>query len=148
MQYYCYLCTKKSLVHKFEPYKSLFHAGYKGYRFYMARYVMIDVSFRDHIRTNVDCNKISPFVCGNISTNSVDKKYQYNSLSISQPEPRPSEEKFQLFFISTIIVIPIEKSNLTKNCHRLNLVCSLYREQVNCYFSPRLTVQLPCTRPW
>lgn len=30
-------------------------------------------------------------------------------------------------------MIPIEKSNLTKNCHRLHLVCSSYREQVNGY---------------
>ena len=62
------------------------------YRLHMARYVLIDISFRELIRTNVDCNKISPFVCGNISTNSVAKKYWYILLSISQPEPR-------LFFV-------------------------------------------------
>ena len=47
----------------------------KSDRLHMARYVLIDVSFRELIRTNVDCNKISPFVCGNISTYSVAKKY-------------------------------------------------------------------------
>jgi hypothetical protein len=41
----------------------------------MARYVQIDVSFREPIQTNMKCSKISPFVCGNISTNSVAKKY-------------------------------------------------------------------------
>ena len=66
-------------------------------RLHMARYVQIDVSFREPVQTNVDCSKISPFVCGNISTNSVAKKYWYNSLSISQSEPRPSTEKVQLF---------------------------------------------------
>lgn len=40
---------------------------------YMARYVLIDVSFREPIQTNMKCSKISPFVCGNISTNSVAK---------------------------------------------------------------------------
>lgn len=35
----------------------------------MKQYVLIDVSFRGSIQTNVDCSKISPFVCGNISTN-------------------------------------------------------------------------------
>ena len=41
----------------------------------MARYVLIDVSFREAIQTNIECSKISPFVCGNISTYSVAKKY-------------------------------------------------------------------------
>ena len=35
----------------------------------MARYVQIDVSFRESIQTNMKCSKISPFVCGNIATN-------------------------------------------------------------------------------
>lgn len=65
---------------------------------YMARYVLIDVSFREPIQTNIECCKISPFVCGNISTNSVAKKYCHNSLSISQSEPRPTTEKVQLFY--------------------------------------------------
>lgn len=64
----------------------------------MARYVLIDVSFREPIQTNMKCSKISPFVHGNISTNSVAKKYWYISLSISQSEPRPSTEKVQLFY--------------------------------------------------
>ena len=63
----------------------------------MARYVLIDVSFREPIQTNRKCSKISPFVCGNISTNSVAKNYGRNSLSISQSEPRPSTEKFNFF---------------------------------------------------
>ena len=63
----------------------------------MARYVLIDVSFREHIRTNVDCNNISPFVCGNISTNSVDKsintiRYPYHSLNLARPR-----KKFNFF---------------------------------------------------
>ena len=70
----------------------------QDYALHMARYVQIDVSFREPILTNVDCSKISPFVCGNISTNSVAKKYCYISLSISQSEPRPSTEKVQLFY--------------------------------------------------
>ena len=44
------------------------------HRFHVARYVLIDVSFREPIQTNMKCSKISPFVCGNISTNSVAKK--------------------------------------------------------------------------
>ena len=43
--------------------------------FYVARYVLIDVSFRESIQTNIECSKISPFVHGNISTNSVAKNY-------------------------------------------------------------------------
>ena len=43
------------------------------------------------------CAQISPFVCGNISTNSVARKSRYIPLSISQPEPRSSTEKVQLF---------------------------------------------------
>ncbi len=43
--------------------------------FDVARYVLIDVSFREPIQTNMKCSKISPFVCGNISTNSIAKKY-------------------------------------------------------------------------
>ncbi len=39
--------------------------------------LQIDVSFRELILTNMKCSKISPFVCGNISTNSVAKKYRY-----------------------------------------------------------------------
>ena len=53
----------------------LFQLGQKNNCLNMARYVQIDVSFRELILTNVDCNKISPFVCGNISTYSVAKKY-------------------------------------------------------------------------
>ena len=49
--------------------------GEQYYRLNMARYVLIDVSFRKPFQTNVDCSKISPFVCGNISTYSVAKKY-------------------------------------------------------------------------
>ena len=61
----------------------LFFSWHQYDTFHMARYVLIDVSFREPIQTNVDCSKISPFVCGNISTNSVAKKYWYISLSIS-----------------------------------------------------------------
>ena len=43
--------------------------------FDVARYILIDVSFREAIQTNIECSKISPFVHGNISTNSVAKKY-------------------------------------------------------------------------
>ena len=53
----------------------LFQLGQKNNRLDMARYVQIDVSFREPIQTNIECYKISPFVCGNISTNSVEKKY-------------------------------------------------------------------------
>ena len=35
----------------------------------MGQYALIDVSFRESIQTNMKCSKISPFVCGNISTN-------------------------------------------------------------------------------
>ena len=41
------------------------------------------------------CTKISPFVRGNISTNSVKKISRYISLSISQPELHPFTEKVQ-----------------------------------------------------
>ena len=74
-----------------------FSFAQEAHSFHMARYVLIDVSFREPIQTNVDCSKISPFVCGNISTNSVAKNYGRNSLSISQSEPRPSTEKFNFF---------------------------------------------------
>ena len=53
----------------------LFHSRQQYYRFHMARYILIDVSFRKAIQTNMECSKTSPFVCGNISTNSVAKKY-------------------------------------------------------------------------
>ena len=69
----------------------------KAHSLNMARYVLIDVSFREPIQTNLDCSKISPFVCGNISTYSVAKKHCYISLSISQSETRPSTEKFNFF---------------------------------------------------
>ena len=75
----------------------LFQLGQKSNCLNMARYVRIDVSYREPIQTNVDCSKISPFVCGNISTNSVARKSRYIPLSISQPEPRSSTEKVQLF---------------------------------------------------
>ena len=52
-----------------------FSFAQKAHGLNMARYVLIDVSFREPIQTNVDCSKISPFVCGNISTYSVAKKY-------------------------------------------------------------------------
>ena len=63
----------------------------------MARYVLIDVSFREALQTNIECSKISPFVCGNISTNSVDKsintiRYPYHSLNLARPR-----KKFNFF---------------------------------------------------
>ena len=53
----------------------LFQLGQKNNRLHVARYILIDVSFREPIQTNMKCSKISPFVCRNISTNSVAKKY-------------------------------------------------------------------------
>ena len=61
----------------------------------MARQVRIDVGHREPIQTNMVCTKISPFVRGNISTNSVKKISRYISLSISQPELHPFTEKVQ-----------------------------------------------------
>ena len=100
------------------------------------------------IQTNVNCSKISPFVCGNISTNSVAKNYGRNSLSISQPEPRLFTEKVQLFIRfyyysdSNIKVKFSEELPSPPPClffvHRTG-------QQL---FSPRLITQLPCTRPW
>ena len=52
-----------------------FFVGQKYNRLNMAQYVLIDVSFREAIQTNIECSKISPFVCRNISTYSVAKKY-------------------------------------------------------------------------
>ena len=52
-----------------------FFVGKKYNRLHMERYVLIDVSFLEPIQTNMKCSKISPFVCRNISTNSVAKKY-------------------------------------------------------------------------
>ena len=75
----------------------LFQLGQKNNCLNMARYVRIDVSYREPIQTNMTCAQISPFVCGNISTNSVARKSRYIPLSISQPEPRSSTEKVQLF---------------------------------------------------
>lgn len=68
-----------------------------NYCLHVARQVRIDVSHREPIQTNMTCAQISPFVCGNISTNSVAKISRYIPLSISQPEPRSSTEKVQLF---------------------------------------------------
>lgn len=65
---------------------------------HMVRYVQIDVSFREPIQTNIECYKISPFVCGNISTYSVTKKsidtirYPYHSLNLAC-----SRKKFNFF---------------------------------------------------
>ena len=75
----------------------LFQLGQKNNCLNMARYVQIDVSFRELIQTNVDCNKISPFVCRNISTNSVAKiidtfRYPYHSLNLARPR-----KKFNFF---------------------------------------------------
>ena len=74
------------------------HLWHQNNCLHMERYVLIDVSFLEPIQTNMKCSKISPFVCRNISTNSVAKKYWYNSLSISQSEPRLPTEKVQLFY--------------------------------------------------
>lgn len=65
----------------------------QNYTLHMARYIQIDVSFRESIQTNVDCSKISSFVCGNISTNSVAKsidtfRYPYHSLNLARPRKK------------------------------------------------------------
>ena len=74
-----------------------FSVAQEAHSLYMGRFVLIDVSFREPIQTDVDCSKISPFVCGNISTNSVAKsinttRYPYRSLNLAC-----SRKKFNFF---------------------------------------------------
>ena len=54
----------------------------------MERQALIDVSYLWPIQTILEDIKIAQFVCGNISTFSVVKRYQHISLSISKSEPR------------------------------------------------------------
>ena len=63
----------------------------------MVRQVRIDVCFREPIQANMVCTKISPFVGGNISINSVAKnldtfRYPYHSLNLIR-----SRKKFHFF---------------------------------------------------
>lgn len=115
------------------------------HRLHVARYVLIDVRFRKPIQAYIECIKISPFVCGNISTLFAPRMYLYISLSISQSKFHSYVKtcrRFPLYFQGYFRcpTLPI--------CHRLHLACSQYKRQVDGIFPYLVMVHFPCTRPY
>ena len=71
-------------------------------------------------------------------------RYPYHSLNLARP--RKKFNFFIRFYYYSDSNIKVKFDEELR--HRLNLVYTSYKKQVNSYFSPQLMPQLPCTRPW